>query len=78
MTEVSKEIDMPDFAFPYVSQKLGDYDFVTSFNYDWEIVRGRDNMWVSSLSSTSWYMLALCAFNPFGFDKENGRYKLFD
>ena len=77
MTKASKICAMQDFALPYVSKKLGEKEVITTFYYEWEVPRGRKGQWVSSASSTGWYIIAMSAFDPLSFDKKNVNYKLF-
>jgi hypothetical protein len=77
MVEAANIIKLPNKVFPYISERLGDKDYKTNFQNEWEMPRANGNKWVSSLSSTTWYIIALSAFNPLNFDKENTHYKLF-
>ncbi len=77
MKKASDLCNMIDGALSYTSKKPGEKEIITTFYYEWEIPRGRKGQWVSSASSTGWYMIALSAFDPLGFDKKNVNYKLF-
>ncbi|MCL2485528.1 MAG: hypothetical protein FWF00_02430 [Endomicrobia bacterium] len=77
MDKASALCGMVDGALPYTSKKPGEKQIFTSFRDEWEIPRGKKGQWVSSASSTGWYMLAASAFNPLGFDRRNVNYKLF-
>lgn len=77
MGKASVLCDMIDGALPYTSKKPGEKEILTTFQWEWEIPRGRKGQWVSSVSSTGWYIIAMSAFDPLGFDKKNVSYKLF-
>jgi hypothetical protein len=66
-----------DSALPYTAKKPKEKEIYTTFRWEWEIPRGKGGNWVSSASSTAWYLMAISAFNPLGFDKENVNYKIF-
>lgn len=77
MTKASNLCGMIDGALPYTSKKPKEKEVLTTFQWEWEIPRGRKGQWVSSVSSTGWYIIAMSAFDPLGFDKKNVNYKLF-
>lgn len=70
-------VDMPDKALPYTSKQPQDKQVYTSFSYEWEIPRGKNGAWVASSSSTGWFLIAASAFNPFDFNKNTVKYKIF-
>jgi hypothetical protein len=77
MTKASIVCKLVDGSLPYTSKKPKEKEIMTTFHWEWEIPRGKKGQWVSSASSTGWYIIALSAFDPLGFDKENVNYKLF-
>jgi hypothetical protein len=80
LNEINKAsilFDIENNALPYTAKKAGEKEIFTTFRWEWEIPRGKKGQWVSSVSSTGWYLLALSAFNPLGFDKDTVDYKLF-
>ena len=77
MTKASIAVAMIDGALPYTSKIPKEKEIFTTFRWEWEIPRGRKGQPVASASSTGWYIIAMSAFNPLGFDKKNINYKLF-
>ena len=71
-------INLIDKSLPYTSKRPKDKQIYTTFANEWEIPRGKNGTWVSSSSSTGWYLIATSAFNPLDFDTENIKYKLFN
>ncbi len=78
MEKASNLINLIDKSLPYTSKKPTDKQIFTTFANEWEIPRGKDGSWVSSSSSTGWYLIATSAFNPLDFDVKNVNYKLFN
>lgn len=78
MEKASNLINLIDKSLPYTSKKPTDKQIYTTFSKEWEIPRGKDGSWVSSSSSTGWYLIATSAFNPLDFDVKNVHYKLFN
>lgn len=77
MAKASAAGELIDGSLPYTTKKPTDKQTYTTFRWEWEVPRGRKGQWVSSASSTGWYIIALSAFDPLGFDKKNVNYKLF-
>lgn len=77
MSKATKVCKLIDEALPYTSKKPKEKEIITTFHYEWEIPRGRKGNWISSASSTGWYIIALSVFDPLSFDKENVNYKIF-
>ncbi|MDR2191445.1 MAG: hypothetical protein LBO62_00990, partial [Endomicrobium sp.] len=77
MSKAAKAFNIVDNALPYTAKKPKEKEIYTTFRWEWEIPRGKNGQWVSSVSSTGWYLLAMSAFNPLGFDKDTVNYKLF-
>ncbi|MDR1942066.1 MAG: hypothetical protein LBQ47_07045 [Endomicrobium sp.] len=77
MTKASQLLKSINYALPYTAKKPKEKEIYTTFRWEWEIPRGKGGNWVSSASSTAWYFMAISAFNPLGFDKENINYKIF-
>lgn len=75
--KASELINLIDKSLPYTSKRPKDKQIYTTFANEWEIPRGKDGTWVSSSSSTGWFLIANSAFNPFNFDLKNIDYKLF-
>lgn len=78
MQRASDLCNLIDGALPYTSKKPDEKEIFTTFHWEWEIPRGKDGQWVSSASSTAWFIIALSAFNPLSLDVENINYKLFN
>ena len=78
MEKASNLINLIDKSLPYTSKRPTDKQIFTTFANEWEIPRGKNGTWVSSSSSTGWYLIATSAFNPLHFDTENVSYKLFN
>ena len=52
-------------ALPYMAICLDEKQVVKTLKYEWEIPRGRRGKWVKSISSTMWFLYAVCDFyNP--------------
>ncbi|MDR2427264.1 MAG: hypothetical protein LBD46_08840 [Endomicrobium sp.] len=77
MTKASVVCTLIDGSLPYTSKRPKEKEILTTFHWEWEIPRGKKGQWVPSVSSTGWYIIALSAFDPLSFDKENVDYKLF-
>lgn len=77
MAKSSAFCELIDGSLPYTSKKPKEKQIFTTFRWEWEIPRGAKGQWVSSVSSTGWYIIALSAFDPMEFDKKNINYKLF-
>lgn len=76
--EIASEIiGLIDKSLPYTSKRPKDKEIFTTFANEWEIPRGKDGTWVSSSSSTGWFLIADSAFNPLDFDVKHVDYKLF-
>jgi hypothetical protein len=78
MEKAADLINLIDKSLPYTSKRPKDKQIFTTFANDWEIPRGKNGTWVSSSSSTGWYLIATSAFNPLDFDVKNVNYKLFN
>jgi len=78
MKKASLLVDLVDKSLPYTSKRPTDKDIYTTFEKEWEIPRGKNGTWVSSSSSTGWYLIAASAFNPLDFDIDHVKYKLFN
>lgn len=64
LDKIAELADMPNKALPYTSYTPGDQEFMVTFKDEWEIPRGTDGKWVSSVASTAWRFFSLTYYNP--------------
>lgn len=69
LDKMSKLTGLPDGVLPYTSYQPKDTEVLNTFYYGWEIPRGDQGRWVSSLSSTLWRIMAMVGFNPLASDQ---------
>lgn len=64
MGKMAKITGLPSGTLPYTSIQPKDTEIINTFSYGWEIPRGLNGQWVSSLSSTLWRVIGVSGFNP--------------
>lgn len=64
MDKMSRIARLPNGVLPYTSIQPKDKELVNTFFYGWEIPRGKNGQWVTSLASTMWRIIASVGFNP--------------
>lgn len=64
MKKMNDLAGLPEGVLPYTSIQPGDKEVLNTFFFGWEIPRGENGQWVSSLSSTVWRVFGLSGFNP--------------
>lgn len=64
MDKMTSIAQLPHGMLPYTSIQPKDTEIVNTFFYGWEIPRGRDGQWVSSLASSLWRIVGMVGFNP--------------
>lgn len=64
MDKMSRIAKLPNGVLPYTSIQPKDTEIVNTFFYGWEIPRGKNGQWVTSLASTMWRIIASVGFNP--------------
>jgi hypothetical protein len=64
MDKMSRMARLPNGVLPYTSIQPKDTEVVNTFFYGWEIPRGKNGQWVTSLASTMWRVIASVGFNP--------------
>jgi hypothetical protein len=64
MDKMSRMARLPHGVLPYTSIQPKDTELINTFFYGWEIPRGRNGQWVTSLASTMWRLIASVGFNP--------------
>jgi hypothetical protein len=65
MDKMSQIAKLPNGVLPYTSIQPKDTEIDNTFSYGWEIPRGKNGQWVTSLASTMWRIIASIGFNPF-------------
>lgn len=64
MDKMSRIARLPNGVLPYTSIQPKDTELFNTFFYGWEIPRGKNGQWVTSLASTMWRTIAALGFNP--------------
>lgn len=64
MDKMSAIAQLPQGVLPYTSIQPKDKEIVNTFFYGWEIPRGNEGRWVSSLASSLWRIIGMTGFNP--------------
>ncbi|MDD5492190.1 MAG: hypothetical protein PHV60_05870 [bacterium] len=64
MDKMSRMARLPYGVLPYTSIQPKDTELVNTFFYGWEIPRGKNGHWVTSLASTMWRAIGSIGFNP--------------
>ena len=70
LDKLNKLTGLPDGVLPYTSYQPKDMEVLNTFFYGWEIPRGDQGRWVSSLSSTLWRIIAMVGFNPLATEQQ--------
>lgn len=78
LEKVSRLTKLMDHALPYTSKCPAEKEVILTFAYEWEVPRGHNGQWVSSVSSTIWRYFALTGFNPMVFDMDTFKYKMLN
>lgn len=76
LEKVSRLTRLLDHALPYTSKCPAEKEVILTFAYEWEVPRGHNGQWVSSVSSTIWRYFVLAGINPMVFDTDALRYKM--
>jgi hypothetical protein len=61
---MSRIAGLPQGVLPYTSIQPKDTEVLNTFFYGWEIPRGKDGRWVTSLASSLWRIIGMTGFNP--------------
>ena len=62
--KMSRIANLPCGVLPYTSIQPKDTEVLNTFFYGWEIPRGRNGQWVTSMASTLWRVISMSGFNP--------------